>query len=312
MNFTQMTTFRAVMNSASLSDAAVKLGRSQPAVSAAIKALEDSLGLTLFERKGRKLIPVPEAQYLFAEVDDILSHVTRVRQTMQSLSVGQAGSLTVAAMPGPVSQIFPKFIASQLSEASDVSVSILARTSRQIAELARAQSVDFGFADALEAIEPEALFSAQVFSADCFVALPNTHSLAQKSEIAIEDLIDVPLGTLTSTHPQSRAIQTRFQTAQAEVSRVVESQTFQPVLHFVAAGRCCTILDPLSVYLVRGDDALASTISISPMRDPIRYQYALYEPRYRPISVVARTLREGWQSEIMRLLDSIKARPEAE
>ena len=48
MNFTQISTFRAVMTSESLSDAAVKLGRTQPAVSAAIKALEEQLGLQLF------------------------------------------------------------------------------------------------------------------------------------------------------------------------------------------------------------------------------------------------------------------------
>ncbi|MCY4180829.1 MAG: LysR family transcriptional regulator, partial [Litoreibacter sp.] len=73
------------MTSASLSDAAKKLGRTQPAVSAAIKALEDQLGLQLFERRGRKLIPVPEAHYLLAEADTILAQVSRVRQTMRSL-----------------------------------------------------------------------------------------------------------------------------------------------------------------------------------------------------------------------------------
>ena len=158
MNLTHISTFQAVMTSASLSDAAHKLGRTQPAVSAAIKALEDQLGLQLFERRGRKLIPVPEAQYLLAEADAILSQVTRVRQTMRSLSGGQAGTLRVAAMPGPVSLIFPKFIASHVKEAEGISISIQARTSNQIAELTRAQSIDFGFADASDNELSENLF----------------------------------------------------------------------------------------------------------------------------------------------------------
>jgi DNA-binding transcriptional LysR family regulator len=58
MNLTQLSAFRAVMTSASLSDAARKLGRTQPAVSLAIRSLEDTLGMKLFERRGRQLVPV--------------------------------------------------------------------------------------------------------------------------------------------------------------------------------------------------------------------------------------------------------------
>lgn len=295
--------------SESLSDAAVKLGRSQPAVSAAIKALEESLGLSLFERRGRKLIPVPEAHYLLAEADEILSNVKRVRQTMQSLSVGQSGALTVAAMPGPVSLIFPKFIASQLSGSDGVTVSIQARTSIQIAELARAQSVDFGFADAPENVEEEVLYKAEIISADCLVAVPNEHPIAAKEAIAIQDLFDVPLGTLSKSHAHSRAVQSRFERLGANVLRTVESQTFLPVLHFVAAGQCCTVLDPLSVFLVRGEDAMVRGVTIRPMVDPVRYRYALYSPSYRPISVVARNLRDAWRAEIQHLLEAVGARP---
>lgn len=307
MNFTHMTTFRAVMTSASLSDAAVKLGRTQPAVSAAIKSLEDSLGLSLFERSGRKLIPVPEAQYLLAEVDEILSNVMRVRRTMQSLSVGQAGALTVAAMPGPVSLIFPRFIASQLSESDAVSVSIMARTSGQIAELARAQSIDFGFADAPQNIGSEALYQSEIISADCMTAVPDGHPLAAKEAIEMKDLIGVPMGTLSATHAHSRAVEASFDTLGAQVVRAVESQTFLPILHFVAAGRCCTVLDPLSVFLVHGEDAMVKGVTIKPMIDPIQYNYALFSPSFRPISVVARNMLDAWRAEVLHLLKSINA-----
>ncbi|MEO1748796.1 MAG: LysR family transcriptional regulator [Pseudomonadota bacterium] len=135
MNISQMSAFQAVMTSASLSDAAKKLGRTQPAVSAAIKTLEEQLGLQLFLREGRKLVPVPEAQYLLTETTAILSQMKRVRQTMKSLADGQSGALQFAAMPGPVSMLFPRFIADQIEAASNTSVSILARSSSQIAEL---------------------------------------------------------------------------------------------------------------------------------------------------------------------------------
>lgn len=297
------------MTSNSLSDAAVKLGRSQPAVSAAIKALEDQLGLPLFERRGRKLIPVPEAQYLLAEADEILSQMTRVRQTMQSLAKGEAGSVTVAAMPGPMSLVFPKFIASHLQGFKDVSVSIQARTSQQIAELARAQSIDFGFADAPEAGEEETLFSAETIEADCFVALPNGHALAANDQIVLEDLDAVPLGMLSSTHFLSKNIRYEFELRGLNMVQSVESQTFLPILHFVAAGQCCTLFDPLSKFLVEGENAMIRGIVVRPMANPIRYRYALFAPQYRPISVVAQDLLSAWRREVLFLLKEIGSRP---
>lgn len=302
MNFNQMSTFHAVMTSASLSDAANKLGRTQPAVSAAIKGLEDQLGLQLFERKGRKLTPVPEAHYLLAEADAILSQVSRVRHTMRSLSDGHSGTLKVAAMPGPVSLIFPKFIAANISDTDGISISIQARTSNQIAELTRAQSIDFGFADAAISQSEETLYRSVVISADCPVAVPMDHPLARKAVIGIEDLEDVPIGTLPQSHRQTIDLAHGFASRGLSMRPTIESQTFLPILHFVAAGRCCTVLDPLSIHLVSADAPMVEGVAIRPMATPIRYHYALYSPSHRPISVLARKLLAAWQEEVMRLL----------
>ena len=312
MNFAQMSTFQAVMTSASLSDAAHKLGRTQPAVSAAIKALEDQLGLQLFERRGRKLIPVPEAQYLLAEADAILSQVSRVRQTMRSLSDGQVGTLRVAAMQGPVSLIFPKFIAAHVKEADGISISIQARTSNQIAELTRAQSIDFGFADASDDEAAENLYHSVVITADCPVAIPEDHALARKSQIAFSDLEDQPLGTLPASHRQTVDLANRFAAAGHRLRATIESQTFLPILHFVAAGQCCTVLDPLSVFLVSPESPMVEGVVIRPMVDPIRYHYAIFSPGYRPISVIARNLLEAWQAEVLTLLKDAGYNPRLE
>ena len=309
MNFTQISTFRAVMTSQSLSDAAKKLGKTQPAVSAAIKALEDQLGLELFVRKGRKLIPVPEAQYLLAEADTILSQMARVRQTMRSLSDGQTGTLRVAAMPGPVSLLFPKFIAAKMSDAKDITVSLQARTSSQISELVRAQAIDFGFADAPDGDQIESLYQTEIISADCLVALPRGHPLTEKAQISVTDLSDQPLGSLPVSHAQTMALQERYQAIGQKMHTSVESQTFLSILHFVAAGQCCTVLDPLSVFMAQGPDALVHGIDVRPMRDPIRYRYAIFYPNYRPISVVARTVQAAWREKVLDLLTTLGARP---
>ncbi|MEM6466918.1 MAG: LysR substrate-binding domain-containing protein, partial [Pseudomonadota bacterium] len=237
---------------------------------------------------------------------------TRVRQTMRSLSDGHSGTLRVAAMPGPVSLVFPKFIASKLSKYDGISISIQARTSNQIAELTRAQSIDFGFADAANAQNDENLYRSVVISADCPVAMPADHPLTHKAKIQFSDLHDQALGTLPKSHRQSRDLANRFASEGLSLRTTIESQTFLPIFHFVTAGQCCTVVDPLSVYLVTSDKPMVEGIAIRPMERPIRYHYAIYSPRHRPISVVAKNLLASWQEEVLRLLDVAGFNPRLE
>ncbi|MEM6587370.1 MAG: LysR family transcriptional regulator [Pseudomonadota bacterium] len=312
MNISQMSAFQAVMTSASLSDAAKKLGRTQPAVSAAIKTLEEQLGLQLFQREGRKLIPVPEAHYLLTETSAILGQMTRVRQTMKSLADGQSGALQFAAMPGPVSMLFPRFIASQIAAASDTSVSILARSSNQIAELARAQNIDFGFADAPGNHDGENLYKAQIISAKCFVALPSDHPLTQNNEVAICDLDAVPMGSLQATHAHQKNIENIYQEQGCDFALMVESQTFLPILQFVGAGQCCSIVDPLTAVHVNSVSDLSQVVTILPLKEELRYRYAIFEPRYRPLSVLAEKIKQAWRAEVLDVLEKVQSSPQIE
>lgn len=312
MNVSQISAFQAVMTSASLSDAARKLGRTQPAVSAAIKSLEDQLGVRLFNREGRKLVPVPEAQYLLAETGAILSQLTRVKQTMKALADGQTGSLNVAAMPGPVATLFPRFIAGQIGQDAGISVSILARSSSQIAELARAQSIDFGFADAPEQDGAETLYTAEIISAESSVAIPVGHPLAAFDEISLADLHTERLGSLQASHAYQRDISGRFDRQGLTQSLMVESQTFLPILQFVSSGLCCSIIDPLTVAHVNSAPDLASAVKIARLDQPIRYRYAIFEPSYRPMSVLASQVKQSWRSEVLELLETLGANPKIE
>lgn len=310
MNLSQLSAFHAAMTSASLSDAAKKLGRSQPAVSAAIKALEDQLGLALFRREGRKLVPVPEAHYLLTEASALLSQMSRVRHTMQSLRDGQAGTLNIAAMPGPVSMLFPRFVARQIGQGAGITVSLSARSSEQIAELARAQSIDFGFADAMEGSGD--LYRSDVISGRCQLAVPEVHPLAAAGAVDLADLDDVPMGSLQSGHVHQREVLSMFRAHDLRFRPMMESQTFLPILQFVLVGQCCSILDPLTVAHVNRAGPAMEGIRIRPLRDPIRYRYAILSPLYRPVSVLADEMRRAWQARVLDLLDEVGADPRLE
>ena len=150
MNLSQLNVFREIMNTGSISQAARNLGRTQPAVSLALKALEDDLGLKLFERRGRRLSPAPEAQYLLSEATGVLDRLAQVSRAMQSMRTAESGKLSLAAMPGTATMVFPRFVSGVLARSPNVTVSLLTRSSTQIRELGRSQSIDFGMVAAMD------------------------------------------------------------------------------------------------------------------------------------------------------------------
>ncbi len=298
------------MASGSISQTAKKLGRTQPAISVTIKKLEESVGIALFERRGRQLIPVPEARYLLAEVSDVLDRLATVSGTMKSLRNAETGSLSVAAMPGPSAFLFPRFIANNMDTSHEFRITFASRSSPQIRELASTQSIDFGFADFDNPIAKVPQYRPEIISADCFCAVNKNHTLAKKSKLAISDLDDVPLGTLHHDHPLSRKLLQEFDRANVALSSIIDSQFFLPLMPFISAGHCSAIVDPLTVITARERLIDNEDVTFVPLDASIRYEYATLIPLHRPLSKLALRIKDEWMAEVNRMLTELGAHPE--
>lgn len=305
MNFQQLNAFCEVMKTGSVSQAARNLGRTQPAISLSIKSLEDLLDLKLFLRDGHSLHAVPEAQYLYVEAQEFLNRLNAVKGTMKSLAQGQSGALNVAAMPGPSTLVFPEFVAQAIKKNADIKVSLSSRSTQQIREMVGAQTLDFGFADAIETAEPNALYSEEKVTANCLCAIPTSHPLARKQHVSVKDLDGVPQGTLQVGHPLFERVRDTFAQHDAKFVQQVDSQIVLPLMQFVQEGLCCVISDPISAFtqikMQSGNDAIV----FRPLVEDIPYCYAILTPRYRPISRTAEALVSGWRDHLARILQEI-------
>lgn len=309
MNVTQLTVFKEVMSTGSVSQAARKLGRTQPAISLSIKNLEESLGLKLFRREGRQLIPVPEAHYLLAEAQDILKRLSTVSRTLQSLRNAEAGSLNISAMPGPSTFLFPRFISRAVGENPNIRVSLSSRSSDQIQELAGTQSIDFGFADHNPRRNVFPQYHEEIIAADCFCAVPFDHPLSQKAVVSCKDLDHVPMGSLHTNHAIYHDTLAAFRTAGATFNKKVESQIYVPLIQFVGASQCCSIVDPLTMVTEREMNATKGTVVFKPMAEKLVYRYVILTPLHRPLSQLAIRLKAGWKSDVLSMLENAGANP---
>ncbi|MDM8167686.1 LysR family transcriptional regulator [Roseovarius sp.] len=303
MNLQQLAVFREIMNTGSMSAAARNLHRTQPAVSAALKALEDSLGMDLFHRDGRRLVPVPEARYLLSEATDVLNRLSAARANMEGMRDRVRGSLRIVAMPGPSAYLLPAFVSRFTHGTPDIRVTLSTRSSPQILNLVAAQSFDIGFCD-LGAGEimsnslSDELFRSVATTCDCVCALPTGHPLAGLEVVTPRDLDGQPMGTLQPGHSTVTRTRAAFDACGATFNLRVDAQYFLPLLHFVEAGQVCAIVDPLSAESYRQQNRQNGAISFVRFDPAVPFDYALITPQQRPPSRLAHEFATRWQSYV--------------
>jgi DNA-binding transcriptional LysR family regulator len=97
----QLRTFAAVADSGHITRAAEKLHLSQPAVSAHVKALEEELGVRLFDRAPSGMQLTRPGRQLRDQAEKVLAEVERLRQLAASLKGDIAGRLRVGTASDP-------------------------------------------------------------------------------------------------------------------------------------------------------------------------------------------------------------------
>jgi molybdate transport repressor ModE-like protein len=101
MELYQLRTFVAVADSGHITRASEKLHLSQPAVSAHIKALEEGLGVRLFERNPGGMLLTRAGGQLRDQAEKILAEVEHLRQLAASLKGDIVGRLRVGTASDP-------------------------------------------------------------------------------------------------------------------------------------------------------------------------------------------------------------------
>ncbi len=131
MNLKQLSAFREVMLTGTVSEAARNLCRTQPAISSLIAGLEDDIGFKLFARRRGRLRPVPEAHFLFEEASEIIGRLDAAERTIKNVRDLDRGTIRIVSMAGPSVFMLPDLIGRFVEGREQVQVSLITRSSTQ-------------------------------------------------------------------------------------------------------------------------------------------------------------------------------------
>lgn len=126
-DWNQVRAFLATVDEGTLSAAARALGLSQPTLGRQIAALEQALGVTLFERAGKRLILTQSGVDLLAHVRDMADAATRISLSAAGHVQDLAGEVRISASDGVAAYLLPPLLARLQAQAPDLVVEILAQ-----------------------------------------------------------------------------------------------------------------------------------------------------------------------------------------
>lgn len=309
LKVSQLMAFNEVMLTGSISEAARHLHRTQSSVSATIASIEEELGMQLFERKGGRLHPVPEAQYLHNECSEILRRIETVSDNMHRIKSLQTGELHVASMPGPSIVFIPNLIVRHGGLQPNIRSNVVSRSSEGVYRLMAAQRYDVGLADYIPAMSAEAaLIDSQVFEFRCLCALPEDHRLKDRESIAPKDLENLPLATLGREHAVFDEAARVFAQAGVVANIRYMTQYFLPLLTYVERGLACAIVDPVSAESYRLLKDGNCRIHFRQIEPAICFRMAMITPKHRPSSMIAKHFTQELRSALLEVDPLLRAR----
>lgn len=187
MEMRHLATFEAVVKGGSFQGAANALDCAQSTVTLHVQGLEASLGVTLFERGGRRVRLTEAGRALHAQAGPLLNRVAAVRETMAELATGEAGHIRLGCMEPCASQRLPDILVRFCRERPGVRLSVEVGGTLPTARAVAAGELDAGICSEPPASLP--LTFAPLYDEPLRLLLREDHPLAARPAIRGADLI---------------------------------------------------------------------------------------------------------------------------
>lgn len=240
--------------------AAVSLNIAQPTLSAAIKQLEEQLGVQLVHRGSRFGGLTPEGQSALSWAKRIVGDARQLRDEMRMSRHGLSGEVRLAVIPTAqtwAARLCERFAARH----PNVRFAILSRTSREILQMLEDFSADAGISY-LDSEPLGRVDTAELYKENYILVCARSSPFAAKGRVPWAALEDAPLALLTPDMQNRRIVNQLFAENGVTPRTCIESNSIIALVASVASGRCVAMLPTdIAEFLVGGKD-----ISLVPMQ----------------------------------------------
>ncbi len=233
MDFDQLEIFLEVARLSSFSRAAEKRFRTQPAISAQIRALEEEVGARLLDRSGGRVSLTAPGKLFFKYAEDTIEHRKTILTEIAETERVPRGEIVVGANEGTCLHILPEVFAQFKREYPKVAVNIKRADYARILESIIENAVDFGV---VSLPVNDNRLEAQLIHRDHLVAITApAHPLAAKKTVTVAEVANYPLVLPKLGHTRD-ALDALFYDHRVKPHLAMELDSSELLKRFVAAG----------------------------------------------------------------------------
>lgn len=267
MELRHLRYFIAVAENGGFAKAALFLHVAQSAISEQIRDLEGELGVSLFDRKNRRIRLTDHGEQFLEDAHAVLASADKAISNVQKSLRGEIGTLTIGFFVGGTGTFFPGLIKEFRHRFKNVQVSLVEMAPGMQHRALQSGVIDIGFTRPVQPVDAAVLRSEHFQTEPICAVLLKSHRLAKKRSLFIRELADEPF--VVNDRKYSPAVFDKVITLCTEAGfspRIGATATVGPgVIALVEAGEGVAILP-------RGSRALGSEeLVFIPLADSAAY-----------------------------------------
>lgn len=245
MEFDQLSFFLALVEEGSFSRAATRVGRTQPALSLALKRLEEDLGERLLDRTSRKVVPTEAGRLLQNYAHRLLFLREEAHTAVAELGGLTKGRLRIGANESTSLYLLPELLVAYRKRHPGIKVEVYRSTSEQIPRQVLEYGLDVGFIS----FDPGAagVDSDLIHRDPLVLVVPPAHPLARRREVRVEELGAETFVAHNARTPARTRLVDFFAAHRTPLNIAVELSTIETIKAFVLRGAGLAILPRMSV-----------------------------------------------------------------
>lgn len=281
MDFDQLHTFLEIVRLKSFSKAAQTCFRTQPAISAQVRQLEQELRTELFERFGSRISLTTAGKLFAGYAEQLLDLRRRAQDAIAELEHNPRGELVIAANEATCIYVLPRVFAEYQRLYPAVQLHVVRSYGARVVEAVMENTADFGLAQL--PLEEKKLQVVQIFSDEVRLIVAPRHPLALKQSVSASDLARCGL-LLPISGATRRRLDEWLEMLDDDLHVAMELDSTEMTKRFVMAGLGASFL---AVSHCREEVAAGKLVALPLAPEPMLRRLALIYRRDKALSKAA-------------------------
>ena len=285
MRYRHIEVFYSVFIHRSVTKAALDLNVTQPSISKILSQSESDLGIKLFERLNKKMIPTQEAKILFPYAQKVHNNLSNFKKVSSNLVEKPQGDLNIAATHALGIDYLPEAISKFSALNSKATFETVTLHYEEIIKQVLELKVDVGIV--YDPVQHDDLINQPIINGKFVVIAPQSF-FPNKTVVNINDIKTQPFIKITDKvgprGPLGSKLEEYLLKNSLNLNPTFNTETYQVALALVSKGMGITITDKISA-----ESSSHPNIKILDLKPDLEFSLEIVYSKSNPLSLISKS-----------------------